>query len=763
MRFSDNHLIKISKFTILISSVIVIISIYFASKIGFDYDYAKYFPKDSEAKDFFENYQKEFGSDNDFILIGITNKNGVFNKDFLNKIKILGDSILTNPNINFIVSPTHNLNYIKIGGFSGFIQKPYIDTNFTNLYFDSIAIYKAPKLMGNIFSNNSPSISIFVQTKNNMAKIPSDKLLSDLDKWIKELYFDEFHIAGRIVAQTYYIKKMMSETAIFITTSIVLVVILLWIAFKNFWGVLIPLLTVIFAIITSIAIMQILGKSFDLLMIMLPTIIFVVGMSDLVHFLSKYIDELRNGESKLKALVIAYKEIALATFLTSITTAIGFFSLISADIIPIQEFGIYSGISVIIAYCFAFTFLPAVYVLIPAPIILDQNIYPINWRKKLIKLFIWNIKNYKKVIFVYSLLIIFCLFASYNLKVNNYLLEDLNENDPVRNDFIFFEKNFSGVRPFELKITAKNNTKILDFKNAQSIQQIENYISKNYTNKGVGFIISPIEPIKMGYYLKHKNNINYYCLPKTPKKYTSILKQINTFQNKFTNSNIQTNLISKDSLIGRISGKIEDIGGHAIKHENDKFYSFINDSVNNPNLSINLTGTAVLIDKNNETLAKQLLIGLLYALLLIGIIMALVFKSFKMVIISLIPNIIPLLAIAGLMYVLDFDIKISTTLFFTLAFGIAVDDTIHLLSKFKLELSKGYSIFYALKRSYTSSGKAIIITSIIICGGFFTLIASNFSSIYLMGMFVSFALLIAVLTDLTLLPLILLKWFKHKV
>ena len=233
----------------------------------------------------------------------------------------------------------------------------------------------------------------------------------------------------------------------------------------------------------------------------------------------------------------------------------------------------------------------------------------------------------------------------------------------------------------------------------------------------------------------------------------------NSFSDSLT---VQNNLLSNDSIYGRISGKIEDIGGYAIKFENEKLYKYISDSIQNKNLSFQLTGTAVLIDKNNESLAKQLLTGLLFALFMIGGIMAIVFKSIKMVIISIIPNIIPLLAIAGLMYILNFYIKISTTLFFTLAFGIAVDDTIHLLSKFKLELNKGYSYFYAIKRSYISSGKAVIITSIIICGGFCTLIASNFTSIYLMGLFVSFALLIAVIADLTILPLILLKWFKPK-
>lgn len=751
---------SLAKITLISTLIIALVSSYLATKIGFDYDYERYFPQDDESQDFFKEYQETFGSDNDFLLLGIQNKSGVFNADFLQKIKVLGDAILTNPSVTNIISPVHNLVYLKKMGLQGIGIKNYIDTSFTQLTKDSILIGEAPKLYGNIFSETSPSISIFIQTKENMAKAPSDILLAQLNKWIEDGEFDETHLSGRILVQKYYLEKMMWETAIFITSAILLVIIFLLIAFKNFWGVIIPLITVIFALITTIAIMFLMGKQFDILMVMLPTIVFVVGMSDIVHLLSKYLDEIRNGLDKYRALLKAYKEVGLATFLTSITTAIGFFSLQTASIVPIKEFGLYCGIAVFVAYFYAFTLLPAIYVLIPPPIAKDDATRKFNWIKALNTSFMAVFKYRRAVVATYVIVVVLSVFGAAQLKVNNYLLEDLDKSDPVRKDFEFFEQHFAGVRPFELKLIALNGTKITDYANIVSIDILENYLVQNYADGGVGFMISPTDPIKMANYIKYNNQASAYVLPNSEKRYQNIQ---NLFKEMSGGSfNDLSLVLNEDSTRGRISGKIRDVGGYKMKAYNTDLTQFIQDSIQNPNLQATLTGSAILIDKNNESLAMQLITGLLFALLIVGVIMALVFKSLKMVVISLIPNVMPLIIIAGLMYVMGFDIKISTTLFFTLAFGIAVDDTIHLLSKLRLELNKGHSFVFALRRTYISTGKAIIVTTLILCSGFLTLMMSDFTSIYTMGLFVCIALFVAVITDLTILPLILIKWLKPK-
>jgi hypothetical protein len=736
---------------------IVAFSGYRASMVELDYDYDRFFPKADSSLKFFNKYSKKFGTDNDYLLIAFSvNEGSVFQADFLKKVKAFGDSLLEDSSITMVISPVHSLDYIKDAGFMGFQQVPYISSDFNSLKEDSAVIWSAPKLVGNFFSSDGKAVSMFVKTQDRLPKDPGLVLINKIKRLEKEIGFDEMHIGGRIIAQSYYIQVMIDELILFISTSLILIVLFLWIAFRNVWSIIVPCLTVTFSVVSTIAIMEMTGKDFDVLMVMLPTIIFVVGMSDLVHFLSKFYDELRNGMDKLSAIKKAWKEVGFATFLTSLTTAIGFFSLLTASIIPIQEFGIYAGVGVFVSYAFAFTFLPAAYLILPVPKTLLKNTLKRNWLIGLNSAFINTIRYRKWIVTIASVLLLVSLFGISQLKINVFLLDDLNEEDPLRADMEFFEKRFAGIRPFEMQIEALNGTQIYDYQNILSLTKVEEYLRHHYAEDGTGLMISPTDPIKYAYSVKHKNSPEYYMIPDREKRYENLKKLVSS--NVTTSNNLGMGpLVTSDSTFGRLSAKISDLGSYRLKQENEKLLTFINDSIQNPNIKFTLTGTALLLDKNNQTLAQELIIGLLIALSMVAVIMAFIYRSFKLVLISLVPNILPLVFIGGVMYFIGFDIKISTALIYTLAFGIAVDDTIHMLSKLKLELNKGFGLMTAIRRSYVSTGKAIIVTTLILCGGFLTLLLSNFSSTFTMGLLVSITLFMAVIIDLTILPLMLIK------
>lgn len=740
----------------------VAVSGYRASKAELDYNYDKFFPKQDSSIKFFAKYAKNFGTDNDYLLIGFSVDEGtLFQKSFLEKVKAFGDSLLLDSSVTNVFSPVHSLEYVKDAGFLGFQQVPYITPGFQQLKEDSARIWSAPKLVGNFFAVDAKAVSMFVKTQDRLPKDPGLALIDKIQRLEKEIGFDEMHVGGRIIAQSYYIEKMINELVVFIATSLILIIVFLWIAFRNFWSIIIPCITVSFSVVSTIAIMELTGKDFDVLMVMLPTIIFVVGMSDLVHFLSKFYDEIRNGLDKLSALKKALREVGIATFLTSLTTAIGFFSLLTAEIIPIQEFGIYAGVGVFVAYFYAFTFLPAVYLLLPVPKSKASKELKRNWLIGLNTAFMKTIRYRKWIISVTTILIIVCLWGISQLKINVFLLDDLNEEDPLRQDMEFFENRFAGVRPFEMEIRALNNSNIYDYQNMSSIAKVEDYLANEYAEVGTGLMISPADPIKYAYSVKHNNSADYYIVPDKQKRYENLKKLVSKQTGNVDNLGMGA-LITPDSTIGRLSAKISDLGSYRLKKENEKLLQFIQDSVQNPNLDFTLTGTALLLDKNNQTLASQMMVGLVIALIMVALIMAIIFKSAKLVLISLVPNILPLILIGGIMYFMGFDIKISTALIYTLAFGIAVDDTIHMLSKLKLELNKGYGLMTAIRRSYVSTGKAIIVTTLILCGGFLTLLLSNFSSTYTMGLLISITLFLAVIIDLTILPLLLIRLLGKK-
>jgi len=279
-----------------------------------------------------------------------------------------------------------------------------------------------------------------------------------------------------------------------------------------------------------------------------------------------------------------------------------------------------------------------------------------------------------------------------------------------------------------------------------------------YTPNGVGFLLSPLTVIKEANFIKHRSKPEYRKFPKSERRFNSIVKQLKRWEDKEvgTSSLLAMKFIHENGKSGRIAGKINDIGGLAIKAENRKLDDFIAKNINPNLLEVELTGTALLIDENNSYLALNLLKGLLIAFVIIGVIVGWMFKSIKLAFLTLIPNVLPLLMVTFIMWIGGIDLKISTSLIFTLAFGIAVDDTIHLLAKYKLEKKKGRSHSLALKRSYLSSGKAIIVTTLILIGGFLTLLFSSFASTFYMGLLVSITLVFAVTLDLLIMPIIIL-------
>ena len=750
------NLKKLSIAALLCIFVVTGFGVYHARNIQIDYNFENFFPPNDSSVNTYRKFAKNFDTEGELILIGIKNNGGIFDSSFLQKIASLSDRIKNQKNVHHVVSPCSECYLHEVAGLAKFQEKPCI--SFKNLQADSIKIYQNPKLVGSIFSPNESAVTMYVTTRKKLTKSASDELSFYLTSTIQSYDFDETHVAGRIITASYFIEKLKSDLLVFFSISVVLVSFFLWYSFKSLWGVFVPLIIVIFSIIWTIIIMSLNDKSFDLLMVMLPTIVFVVGMSDLIHFLNRFLDELRKGQTKIKAIKISFKEVGIATFLTSSTTAIGFFSLTIVKTIPVKEFGIYSGISVIVAYVLTFIMLPLFLIILPTPKNLLIGKRKENWEKMLSNVFDYVFAK-KKIILISFLGIAAISLAGFSqLSVNNFLLEDFKEGDPVKKDFKFFEDHFSGVRLFELSLTAgPESDNIYDFEVAKEIEKIEHYLTHSYTKKGVGFMISPLDPIKYLYSVKHYNNPQYFKLPKREKTYLNQLRTINT-----VDYDTQVKLVTSDSLMSRISGKIEDVGSLALKKENTKFQQFLQDSINSQLITCRLTGTPVLIDEMNENLSTNILMGLLLAFAVIALIIGLVYKAWIIVIISMAVNTIPLIMVGGIMYALGLDIKISTSLIFTLAFGIAVDDTIHMLSKLKLLLRNGMPLMDALKKSYLTTGKAIIVTSLILCSGFFSLIFSDFVSTQTMGLLISITLFVAVIVDLTLLPLLLAS-FKNRI
>lgn len=395
-------------------------------------------------------------------------------------------------------------------------------------------------------------------------------------------------------------------------------------------------------------------------------------------------------------------------------------------------------------------------ILTKKPQVVTKKKYREKWLNFLGGLYLLVLKNVNPIFFGSVIISILAIIGIYKIEINTFLLEDISNKDPLRREFMFFDENFGGSRPLEIAIVvADSNKTVFDMAILTEIEKVEHYLIESFD---AGNLASPVLASKSLNQAINGGLPGYFKLPNGEIE----IKKFNKHLMYIQKTGVNQKLFSKNYRLSRLSGKTKDIGSKVSLARNKAFANFLKYETDSSLVKFRMTGTSLLIDKNNQYLTKNIMEGLVIAFLVIAVIVALLYRSLRMIFIALVPNVIPLMMVAAIMGYFDISLKLSTSIIFTIAFGIAVDDTIHFISKLKLELDKGKSLLYALKRTYLSTGKAIIITAVILAGGFLTLILSTFGGTYYTGLLVSLTLVLAVFIDLTLLPALLLMFFKKK-
>ncbi len=618
---------------------------------------------------------------------------------------------------------------------------------------DSATIYQSPNLVGSYFPSNAKSLSLFIKTENNLTKLQSDTLAVTIEKLIKNFKFDEAHYVGRIFAQGVYLNNLQKEFVIFLGLSFSVVIIFLWFSFKSFYGIIIPVIIVLISVMWTLGVMTLLGKPIDIMCTMLPTMIFIAGMSDVVHYFSKYFEELAQGKPKESIHKLIIKEVGFPTFLTLITTVVGFLSLLFSSIVPIKEFGIYTSVGVVIAFILTYTLLPSLlYFFTPKRLIHIHGSSNKTNNAMRTGLF-WIFRNQKTILAISGVLICLSVIGISKIRVNNILLEDLSDKVKIKQDFNFFDKYYCGARPFEMLVTVTDKTKtVWDYNVISELNKVEEFIKKEYS---AGFLISPASLVKTLYQTSNLNHI--YKFPQK-EDYEELSKQI--ISNK-KNKDLKR-IVTVDGKQTRISAKIRDVGSINCTLHNEAIFNYINKNINKNLLQFQITGAAHLIDRNNAYMVNNMTQGFIFSIIVIGILTFFLHRSWRMVLVFILPNVIPLIIIGGIMGFAGIELKAATSLVFSIAFGIATDDTIHFISRLKIELDYGKSLIYAFKRTYFETGKPIILTTFILIGGFMSLMISDFKSTFYFGFLICITIVIAVLADIFLLPVLLFLIYKKK-
>jgi len=725
-----------------------------SSELQFDYDFEKFFPQGDPDSAFFIEFRESFRSDNDFIIIGAKREAGIFDRKFLAEITMLADSI---ENLKYVESVYCAINFTEpiISGGMPF-SRPILDySTEEKMLRDSARLITRPEYIGTFISPDLKSVGIQVLHKEYLSKSACDTLGRDVQQLVYSYDFDESHVIGRCIGQDVYIDMMQHEMLLFMGLSMLMIVIFLVIAFRSWWGVWVPLMVVLLAIVWNLGVMYLLGQKIDVMLTVLPTIIFVVGMSDVVHIISKYFEELRSGLTKMEALKIAFKEIGVATFLTSLTTGIGFLTLMTSSIEPIQNFGLYTAIGVFLAYILAFSLLPAILALRSAPAVRTTNPREVFWTRWMHNALRWVLGNKSTVLIGSIAIIAFGIWGATQVEVNNFILEDLKEDHFLKQEFDYFADNFAGARGVEVAVLFEDSSAFYELETLQEMTEIQTYLEDVY---GIGSFFTPITAISGANRTLKGGADKHFRLPESQEDLDDLIGKIA----KLSGQNPMDLVYSPENKWARMSGKMPDLGKQIYDEKDRMFEEYLAQNHANAPFTITLTGTGHLIDLNNEQLSSTMLKGLAIAFVIIGFIAMIMFRSWKMVLISLIPNVLPLLLIAGFMGFSGIYLKASTAIIFTIAFGIAVDDTIHFLSKFRLELGKDRHWLYALKRTYISTGKAIVVTTLILTAGFLSLVFSEFLGTFYIGLLISMTLVFAVFSDLILLPVLIILFYRKK-
>ncbi|MBD3636879.1 MAG: MMPL family transporter [Crocinitomicaceae bacterium] len=749
----------LKKIAIITLICVLVLSGLFAVKalqVGWDYNFEAFFSKHDPETEFFEKHRRRFTTDNDFVFISLGHEPSIFDHDFLVRVRGFVEELEQDSLVESVQSITHMKEYVKTPFSAAVLSRPYLNIDEPENYEkDSARIFAHPEIASAFVSKDATALLVNVRHRQYLSKSKCDLLVESIDKLLAKYEFQDHKYAGRSIGMGYYVDQMFDETLLFIGLSMVLVLIFLALTFRSVWGVWVPLIIVGMSMLWIVGLMGLVNQPINLILTTLPSIIFVVAMSDVMHLVSKYLEELRAGKSKYDAVKVAYREVGRATLLTSLTTAVGFSTLLMIDMEPVKDFGMYTAIGVMLAFILAYTLLPSLLVLTKAPKISQKSNTKTIWYRVLHPSFRWLLKNRKSVMVGFILLMLLSIFGSTQVVADYYLLEDLKKGNELRKTYEYFDKEFMGLRPFEMAVEVKQEGKtIYDYEVLKEMNKVDQYLQEHYDIENVFSIISIL---KVANRTNHGGQRKYYKFP-TEKEAEQYIERIQ----KFDRSGQLEAFVDSTGKHARITSTIGDRGMIKINKLNEDLFEFLDKEVNTDLVSFKLTGTGHLLDRNMSSLSRNLFMGLGLAVGIVSLLMGLLFRSLKMVLIALIPNVLPLVMLGAILGFSGVELKVSTALVFTISFGIAVDDTIHFMSKLKLELNKGKSLMYAMRRTFLSTGRAIVLTTLILIGGFLMLLFSDFLGTFYIGLLISCTLIFALIADMFFLPVLLIAFYKPK-
>lgn len=736
-----HNLFKIKNISFFILAILLIISLINIPAIKIDADISQFFHEGDQDYELYQELKSEFANQEDVILLGIKTKDSSWSTDALIQLDSLSKKLKQHQSIEK-VSSILTISYPVKTSF-GLIPLPYINQNKEDEYQVNIRKIKNEPLLKSFISKET--LFMWIEIVPDLDPFALEKLIGDINIIREQSQADTF-LWGREVVDVSFKNILVQEIGKFLFWVILFLCVSLLLIFKRPIAIVFPIVLVLVVIILFLGGMAALNRPLTTMSNLLPTIILIVAVSDVVHLCIKFDTESEKGLPIKKAIRNTISEIGFTTFITSFTTAVGFMVLYFSPIKAIRHFGVESAFLVVLTFILTLIFLPFYFSKIR-----DKHLFQIrnNFSNLSEKLNLWLHKIYKKpnqVLFTFAVLLIISSFGIQFISKNRSHYS-IPENTDLYASYQFFEKKFGGSRTFELIVSTPDSYSLLDSTLFMQVLKIEDYLgSKSELNE----LKSPVN------YYRQMQNASIVSINKTDID----LNSLKEYDKKLALFMSKDYLANSDRTRFKFSAQMKDLGSEKMAAFEKEILLNVSEIVAEHPLKAQLSGIDLLIGISQEKSIKNTFIGLLIAIIIVSITLSLVFRNIALGALAIVLNIIPLVITAGIMGYFGVELRAEIALIFTVGFVIAVDDTIHLLSKFQWERRKGSSIEDAIKKAVLECGKAILATSIILMGGFFMLMQSISLEIYTLGVLVGLIVFITLVVDLILAPIIVLKFFK---
>ena len=731
--------------------------------LKFSYSEANLMPKDHPFNLAYDNFVNVFGEEGNLLIIAVKDSS-LFKKNNFNSWIELSQSFKNKKEVNNVIHvgniPIISKDKIK----KEFTVDSILNNSFKSDYkvqeFKNILFQDFPFYENILFNKKSETIqtAIYLDKKvvNNIERIEfiNEDFIPLIEEFEKETNLD-VKISGMPYIRTMNAQNIMDEIGKFVVIAIIVTIFIFFFFFRSYRATLITLSVVVTGVMWALGILGFLEFEITVLTALIPPLIIVIGVPNCIFLINKYQHEVKKHGNQARSLQRVISKIGNATLMTNITTACGFATFILTDSQILKEFGTVASINIMVIFILSILLIPIIYSFLPLPKKKHLNHLNNDWLNTFVRFLSNTVKKKRILVFIISILCLCISIIGINkIEISGNLIEDMPKKSDFVKDIKFFEKEFKGILPLEIMIDSRRKNGMIRLGNVKRMNDFHEHILR------IPELSSPISIVNLSKFIKqsfYNGNPEYFQLPSS---------QENTFistyvKNSDLNIGENNSYINENGQIARITTMIGEIDTERMEGIEASLIKGIELYFPSERFDVTLTGKTLGYLKGTKFLIKNLLISLFLAILLISLMITYLFRSYKMVIISLVPNILPLLFTAGVMGFFNIPIKPSTILVFSIAFGISVDDTIHFLVKYRQELiANNWKIRKSVFASLRETGISMFYTSIVLFFGFSVFMTSSYGGTIALGGLVSTTLLFAMLANLVLLPSLLISLEK---